>query len=166
MRPRPHVPRNRPTGNLQLGTSLLHPAPFLLPLSSCLLLLSGLLMGCGPTPPVPTAVPRAALPDPHRHVVDVSGPGLLSEVAPAFQVAPALPPPGMARDEVAVNAAATYRAFTGCDGSCRLFLEALATGETFEILGLPLPWRIFSGGHNSTLPVGGSWSRLVRHCSP
>lgn len=102
-------------------------------------------MGCGPTPPVPTAVPPAALPDPHRHVVDVSGPGLLSEVAPAFQVAPALPPPGMARDEVVVNAAATYRAFSGCDESCRLFLEALATGETFEILGLPLPWRPFSG---------------------
>jgi hypothetical protein len=29
--------------------------------------------------------------------------------------------------------------------------------------GLPLPFWIFSGGVISTLPVGGSWSRLVRH---
>ena len=32
--------------------------------------------------------------------------------------------------------------------------------------GLPLPCWIFSGGQISIAPVGGSWSRLVRHCRP
>src|SRR5262249_9956517 len=32
--------------------------------------------------------------------------------------------------------------------------------------GLPLPSLIFSGGAMTTAPVGGSRSRLVRHCSP
>jgi len=32
--------------------------------------------------------------------------------------------------------------------------------------GLPLPLRILSGAANTTAPVAGSWSRLVRHCSP
>src|SRR5581483_8618722 len=32
--------------------------------------------------------------------------------------------------------------------------------------GLPLPWRILSGAATTTAPVGGSWSRLVRHCRP
>ena len=32
--------------------------------------------------------------------------------------------------------------------------------------GLPLPCSIFSGGQISTAPVGGSRSRLLRHCRP
>ncbi len=32
--------------------------------------------------------------------------------------------------------------------------------------GLPLPLRIFNGAATTTAPVGGSWSRLARHCRP
>ena len=117
------------TCNLQLSTGLL-------------LLLAILLLGCGT--PAPPPAPPTALPDPHHHVVDVSGPGLLAEVAPDLQIVAVPPPPEWAHEEVALNPTGTYRAFTGCAETCRIFFEALATGETFEILGLPLPWRPFS----------------------
>ena len=32
--------------------------------------------------------------------------------------------------------------------------------------GLPLPFSILSGAATTRAPVGGSWSRLVRHCRP
>jgi hypothetical protein len=85
------------------------------------------------------------LPDPHHHVVDVSSPGLLAEVLPDFRIVAVRPPAELARDEIVLNAAGTYRAFAGCDESCRVFFEVTASGDTFEILGLPLPGRPFSG---------------------
>jgi len=69
---------------------------------------------------------------------------LLAEVAPDFQVVAVQPAPDLVRDEVVVNPAGTYRAFTGCAETCRIFFEAIATGKVFEIQGLPLPWRPFS----------------------
>ena len=46
-------------------------------------------------------------------------------------------------------------------GSGRYGLQCLANLDL-----LPLPFSIFSGGQISTAPVGGSRSRLARHCRP
>jgi hypothetical protein len=48
----------------------------------------------------------------------------------------------------------------------RIHLEAHDATKANTRSGLPLPFSIFSGGQINTAPVGGNWSKLLRHCKP
>jgi len=103
-----------------------------------------LVLSCGVGTPTPTAGPPPVLPDPHDHVVDVSGIGAPADIADDFAVVAVDLDASLVREDIVTSTAGTYRAFTVSDSSFRIFFEPLPAGPTLEIQGLPGPWRPFS----------------------
>jgi hypothetical protein len=111
--------------------------------------LAAILQGCG-AQSVSSAVPTPTLTDPHHHVVDVSASTVLPEMAEELAFVEVALDPQAERFKITANSTGTYQAF--CIDEIlsnggfreRLIVEDLNTGRTYEVQGLPLPWRDFS----------------------
>jgi mannosyltransferase len=86
----------------------------------------------------------SSLPDLHDHVVDMRQAGSIPDVLSGFRMAEVLPDINWKKENVVDNAAKTWRAFTIASDAFHLFVEDLGAGKTYEIQGLPLPYRPFS----------------------
>lgn len=106
--------------------------------------ISFLLVACAQITGSNTPTSTTSLPDPHKHVVDVNGVGLVSEMSATFKIAEVLIDATAKADNFAINQNNTLRAFSRCDQTCRIFVEDLGTSQIREIQGISLPWRPFS----------------------
>ena len=86
------------------------------------------------------------LPDPHNHVIDVNESQLDLEDFKDFQVVPATVAPDLERENETSSQSKTLIAFSVCDEqACKIFFEDIEADQIYEIQGLPLPHRPFSG---------------------
>jgi hypothetical protein len=90
------------------------------------------------------------VPDPHHHVVDVTSGIVPLEIAQGFAFTEVALDPHVERYDVATSSDGDYRAFRVEEPAAaggfmdRLIVEDLRSGKTYEIQGLPAPWRPFS----------------------
>ena len=70
------------------------------------------------------------------------------------------------RQQVRADRLADAGAAAGHGGDGMREIHGVAPTSASTRSGLPLPFSILSGGQISTAPVGGSRSRLLRHCRP
>jgi hypothetical protein len=121
-----------------------------------LLLLSIVVIGCVVVKdsPAPGCIERWGIPMAGRHPIVFGEMTPDSEIAADFRMMDEQPPVDLQRQNVVTTSEGHFRAFTVCDpalcqdkGCCqeRLFVEDLGRDRTYEIQGLPLTWRPFSG---------------------
>ncbi len=91
-----------------------------------------------------------ALPDPHHHVVDLTSGTVPVSIRVDFRFAQVTLDPNVERYDVVTSSDGAYQAFRVEEPSAgggfmdRLIVEDLSSGKTYEIQGLPAPWRPFS----------------------
>jgi hypothetical protein len=86
----------------------------------------------------------SSLPDLHHHVVEIGRGGSLPGVFFDFGMVEVQPDTTWVKENSVDNSRGTWRAFTTTTDEFHLFVEDLAKGKTFEVRGLPLPFRPFS----------------------
>jgi hypothetical protein len=104
-----------------------------------------LIEGCQANKNVLNNIPTPTLVDPHHHVVDVNQAWLDPQIVAMFKMVEAPIELNLERENITTNQDGTFRAFTTCGQYCRIFVEELITGKIYELQGLPLEWRPFSG---------------------
>lgn len=83
--------------------------------------------------------------DPHEYIVAIINEVSLDlERFSEFEIVEVSLNSDLQYQNITLNKSRTLRAFTACDGDCRIFFENLATQQIFEIQGLPLSYRPFS----------------------
>jgi hypothetical protein len=103
-----------------------------------------IVQGCQTAEDASHIVSTPTLPDPHHHVVDVSQGVFHPQTAADFEVVEVPVEPDLERESVTVNPEGTWRAFATFGQTCRIFIEEVETGRTYEMRGVFLPWRPFS----------------------
>jgi len=76
--------------------------------------------------------PTIKLIDPHYHVTDVNGNALGSQNARDFKLVRVQLDPKFPRENSVINQPSSFRAFSGCNPNCGIYLENLKTNEIYQ----------------------------------
>lgn len=93
---------------------------------------------------LPKRMATPTLSDPHQHIVNIEGPGLVLELAENLSIEVVVVNTDVQRDNLTENQAGSWLVFTIYDESFSIFIEDLENNQVYEIRGITQSWRPIS----------------------